>query len=62
MDGWVVHFPESTSYLTFSTGLPAQTRLRFSLAMAALATAGIFMSNCLEEVLPVPPKDASKSA
>ena len=41
--------------------VPARTRLKFSAAMVAMATIGIFASNYLEERLPVPPKSNQKS-
>jgi hypothetical protein len=64
MDGCVVHisYSMSTYFLhVLSIALPAQTRLKFSIAMMALATAGIFVSDYLEKKLPAPPKGTSKA-
>lgn len=38
--------------------LPPKTRLNISIALCAVAVAGIFISNRLEEAMPPPPKAA----
>jgi hypothetical protein len=39
-----------------TVALPAKTRLNISLAVCAVAIAGIFISDRLEETMPPPPK------
>jgi hypothetical protein len=47
---------------THPVALPAKTRLNISLAVCAVALAGIFISDRLEKEMPPPTKTTSNSA
>src|ERR1700733_4793079 len=57
ISSYVIHF----LILAFLTALPSSTRLKFSAAMMALATIGIFATDYLEDKLGAPSNNAQKS-